>query len=130
MYSKSNWLSISFQICPQAADFYIGHDHPIYKRAPWTQQSLGCGQPGDFIYIPASFIWSSHHQARKSIQEEGSNATTEETTRNLQCGDEIRDRWLQYRLGLMLPNLAFSAILNYQRFDWNKIYNHFCKLMP
>ena len=89
----------------QATDFYIGHDHPIYKRAPWTQQSLGCGQPGDFIYIPASFIWSSHHPARKSQQDEGNSSTTEETTSSLQCGDEIRDRWLQYRFGVFSAEL-------------------------
>ena len=88
------------------ADFYIGHDHPTYKRAPWTQQSLGCGQPGDFVYLPASFIWSSHHSSSAKVPESGFNSTTEEnSSRSLQCGDEIRDRWLQYRFGVFSTDL-------------------------
>lgn len=34
----------------------VSPDHPIHASSPWTQQSQGCGRPGDFIYLPRSFV--------------------------------------------------------------------------
>lgn len=35
----------------EKADISIGVSHPVFGNAPWTQQSQGCGQPGDMIYL-------------------------------------------------------------------------------
>jgi hypothetical protein len=35
----------------EKADISIGVPHPVFGNAPWTQQSQGCGQPGDMIYL-------------------------------------------------------------------------------
>jgi calcium-activated chloride channel regulator 4 len=32
------------------------HKHPLYGEAPYTQQSRGCGQPGDVTVFPAKFV--------------------------------------------------------------------------
>ena len=34
----------------------VGEDHPVKGAFPWTQQSRGCGSPGDFLYLPYSFL--------------------------------------------------------------------------
>ena len=31
---------------------------------PWTQQSFGCKEPGDFIYIPSIFLNQSQHDQK------------------------------------------------------------------
>ena len=31
-------------------------DHPVHRKSPFTQQSRGCGLPGDFITIPYQFF--------------------------------------------------------------------------
>ncbi|XP_039277350.1 calcium-activated chloride channel regulator 1 isoform X2 [Nilaparvata lugens] len=46
---------------PQASqgeqpDIRIGLSHPVYYDAVWTQQSRGCGEPGDFIYISEKLL--------------------------------------------------------------------------
>ena len=39
------------------ADIVIsGNNHPIYGASPYTQQSKQCGQPGDFMALPFSFL--------------------------------------------------------------------------
>jgi hypothetical protein len=35
----------------ERADISIGVPHPVFGNAPWTQQSRGCGQPGDMIHL-------------------------------------------------------------------------------
>ena len=37
-------------------DVHIGIDHPVYRKSPFTQQSRGCGQPGDYISVPFHFF--------------------------------------------------------------------------
>lgn len=34
----------------------MGLEHPVYRRSPFTQQSRGCGEPGDFIALPHQFL--------------------------------------------------------------------------
>jgi len=34
----------------------IGSDHPVFGSSPWTQQSRGCGLPGDFISVGYNYI--------------------------------------------------------------------------
>nr|XP_045621321.1 calcium-activated chloride channel regulator 1-like [Procambarus clarkii] len=34
----------------------LGHDHPVFGGQPWTQQTLGCGQPAHFIHLPYTFL--------------------------------------------------------------------------
>ena len=38
------------------ADIRIGTNHPVFGKFPWTQQSLGCGQPGDFISVGYQYM--------------------------------------------------------------------------
>lgn len=40
----------------QNADIFISTEHPVHRGSPFTQQSLGCGQRGDFIQIPSNFL--------------------------------------------------------------------------
>jgi len=40
----------------QDADIMIMPESPIYGSSPHTQQSKGCGQPGDKLIIPQSFL--------------------------------------------------------------------------
>ncbi len=48
----------------QSADVVIDTDHPFHKESPFTQQSRGCGQQGDFISIPSSFLTSLNDTAK------------------------------------------------------------------
>ena len=40
----------------RTGDFLIGRPDPVHGEHPFTHQSGGCGQPGDFISIPHTFI--------------------------------------------------------------------------
>ncbi len=57
-------------------------DHPDQRDLPWTQQSLGCGKPGDFIYVPRSFISPIANKSLKLV------------------GESLRNEWLKYRYGV------------------------------
>jgi hypothetical protein len=35
----------------ERADISIGVPHPVFGNAPRTQQSQGCGRPGDMIHL-------------------------------------------------------------------------------
>ena len=54
------------------ADILVSaEDHPIYGAIPFTQQSKGCGQHGDFMSMPFSFLtswnrtWEKHGDPAK-----------------------------------------------------------------
>ena len=36
--------------------FHVQDNHPIYGSRPYTQQSRGCGQPGDYVGLPFNFL--------------------------------------------------------------------------
>ena len=36
--------------------FYVQSNHPIHGIRPFTQQSRGCGEPGDFVGLPYDFL--------------------------------------------------------------------------
>jgi len=38
------------------AEFRIGGEHPLFGHAPFTQQSLGCQKPGDFISMGYQYL--------------------------------------------------------------------------
>ena len=42
----------------QTPDIRIDVDHPFHRGSPYTQQSRGCAQPGDFMALPANFLTS------------------------------------------------------------------------
>ena len=44
---------------------YISDQHSIYGQSPYTQQSRGCGQRGDYISIPFQFLtnWNNTWEA-------------------------------------------------------------------
>ena len=47
------------------ADVLITPDTPVFGPAPHTQQSRGCGQSGDTIYLPQSYLakWNESQRA-------------------------------------------------------------------
>ena len=51
----------------------------MHGSFPWTQQSLGCGQPGEFIYLPYSFL---------------------APTNSSQLGKMISNQWMRLRYGV------------------------------
>lgn len=38
------------------ANLRVGPVHSVFGQNPWTQQPRGCGEPGDFMYFPESFL--------------------------------------------------------------------------
>lgn len=57
----------------------VAEDHPVNGAFPWTQQSMGCGQPGEFVYLPYSFIGPSNSS---------------------QIGSMISNQWMRLRYGI------------------------------
>ena len=49
----------------QAPDVYVSDQHSIYRQTPFTQQSRGCGERGDYISIPFQFLtnWNNTWEA-------------------------------------------------------------------
>ena len=76
----------------QDGDIFVSPDHPLHSGSPWTQQSQGCGRPGDFVYLPRSFLAGvivddnppSDNRNQSSAAAANSNATA------ARIGDEIR----------------------------------------
>ena len=64
---------------PQTGDILIAEDHPVNGAFPWTQQSMGCGRPGEFVYLPYSFIAPSNSS---------------------QIGKMISNQWMRLRYGI------------------------------
>ena len=64
---------------PQTGDILVGGDHPVHGSFPWTQQSLGCGHPGEFVYLPYSFLAPSNSS---------------------QLGKMISNQWMRLRYGV------------------------------
>ena len=60
----------------QGADIFIGGSDPVHKLTPFTQQSRGCGQSGDFIHIPHGFLsnlnttWNTWGNPAKALVQE------------------------------------------------------------
>ncbi|CAL4254824.1 unnamed protein product, partial [Meganyctiphanes norvegica] len=50
--------SISEGIRLNDAHVMVGPSHPVFGNNPWTQQPRGCGEQGDFIYIPEGYLSS------------------------------------------------------------------------
>ena len=46
-------LNINISRDPQ---LFVENNHPIYGTRPYTQQSRGCGEPGDYIALPFTFL--------------------------------------------------------------------------
>jgi hypothetical protein len=46
---------------------------------PWTQQSRGCGAPGDFLYLPYSFLAPANSS---------------------QLGNMVANQWMRLRYGV------------------------------
>ena len=61
----------------QGTDVVItGAPHPVHRDSPFTQQSRGCGQSGEFISLPKTFLtrlnqtWASWGDPAKVIVNE------------------------------------------------------------
>ena len=104
-FSSSPFDQLRFSRCcslsvPQDGDIFVSPDHPISGSAPWTQQSQGCGRPGDFVYLPRSFVASTKsggggekkREERGSISGDNGNQSTAEVNNAtaVRIGDEIR----------------------------------------
>ena len=48
-------IVINPSLTTQDGDIFVSPDHPLHSGSPWTQQSQGCGRPGDFVYLPRSY---------------------------------------------------------------------------
>lgn len=53
----------------EQADISVGVPHPVFGNGPWTQQSRGCGQPGDIIRLSyrklqniGTYLRNSHYR--------------------------------------------------------------------
>lgn len=92
----------------QNGDIYVSLDHPIYNDEPWTQQSMGCGQPGDFIYLPRSCMDMEKIPRNKSISAKSINKLAK--NQSIRLGEKIRDQWIRYRFGVF-SDLKMSNVL-------------------
>jgi len=97
-------ITPSFSPSPwQDGDFLVSGDHPVHGERPWTQQSLGCGRPGDFIYLPRSFVFNAgeivaHNEQNDTRRNEVDN--TYEDYAEEDPGLVVRDQWLRYQYGV------------------------------
>ena len=68
---------------------------------PWTQQSFGCREPGDFIYIPSTFLNKSqnHHHD------------------NQEMADHMFRQWTKFYHGLFDDNVLSSNVTSGSRQD-------------
>jgi calcium-activated chloride channel regulator 4 len=64
---------------PQTGDILVAEDHPVQGAFPWTQQAMGCGHPGEYVYLPYSFIAPSNSS---------------------QIGKMISNQWMRLRYGI------------------------------
>ena len=68
---------------------------------PWTQQSFGCREPGDFIYIPSTFLNKSqnHHHD------------------NQEMANHMFRQWTKFYHGLFDDNVLSSNVTSGSRQD-------------
>ncbi len=88
-------------------------DHPVHRDRPWTQQSRGCARPGDFIYLPRSFLGQDGGKAtsNETTTESSRNNDDDERARKLaQIGESVRNHFLRYRYGVFgEPGVAMGV---------------------
>ncbi len=75
-------------------------DHPVHRNQPWTQQSRGCERPGDFIYLPKSFLGINKEQNDTYLTENDPEMDEEERERLDEIGLTLRNEFLKYRYGV------------------------------
>ena len=63
---------INPSLTTQDGDIFVSPDHPLHSGSPWTQQSQGCGRPGDLVYLPRSFVGNPGQSGEKKGEERGS----------------------------------------------------------
>ncbi|XP_075216970.1 calcium-activated chloride channel regulator 1-like isoform X2 [Lycorma delicatula] len=73
----------------EVPDLRIGTTHPVYFDTVWTQQSRGCGEPGDFIYLSEKLL-----------------------RQPLDLGRSIAKEWAKYRYGVF-DEVGFAGDLVY-----------------
>ena len=82
-------------------DMIIGPYDKSETGIPWTQQSFGCREPGDFIYIPSTFLNKSqnHHHD------------------NQEMADHMFRQWTKFYHGLFDDNVLSSNVTSGSRQD-------------
>ncbi|XP_071532883.1 calcium-activated chloride channel regulator 1-like isoform X2 [Panulirus ornatus] len=68
----------------QTPHLQVATPHPVFGDSPWTQQSGGCGQQGDFIQFGVGFL-------------EAANASADHAAR---AASVLVGEWAKYRWGL------------------------------
>ncbi|XP_069194169.1 calcium-activated chloride channel regulator 1 [Procambarus clarkii] len=68
----------------QTPHLKVASPHPVFGDAPWTQQSGGCGQQGDFIQFGVGFL-------------EAANTSADHAAR---AASVLVGEWAKYRWGL------------------------------
>lgn len=53
----------------ETPDIRIGNTHPVYGDSVWTQQSKGCGQQGDFMYMSHILLLEPRDLGRMLVRE-------------------------------------------------------------
>ena len=107
---KNGWISQKsiglhgiFSFCCRNPQFFVQKDHPINGARPFTQQSRGCGEPGDFVALPYSFLTAWN--------------TTWET-----FGDPAKlfvKEWAKFRYGIFDEHGFKNDLLYPNFFNWN-----------
>ena len=49
------------------AHISITAPHPLFGNKPWTQQSQGCGRPGDYIQMGSDSVRSGSNESHKQV---------------------------------------------------------------
>ena len=99
------WAKIlTTYLCYRNADILISEKHPIYGQEIHTQQSGGCGQPGDVIRLPRNFVEKSQKSNNSIISQSKAKLFVE--------------NWMKFRYGIfeeygfvqdsMYPNFFYS----------------------
>lgn len=88
----------------EESDFVIGRTHPIYGDNVWTQQSRGCGERGDFIYLTAKSLIQARElgESRTMAYRGGPESRSEINKANFVslAGNAIVREWAKYRYGI------------------------------
>ncbi|XP_069970673.1 calcium-activated chloride channel regulator 4 isoform X3 [Penaeus vannamei] len=51
-----HWVAGTTDVAWDRANLRVGPLHSVFGQNPWTQQPRGCGELGDFMYFPESFL--------------------------------------------------------------------------
>lgn len=74
-----------------SAHLRVGPSHYLFGDNPWTQQLGGCGEPGDWIYVPDNFLLNNSNVGSPGEDAEPENCCCESR-------DHLFHEIIEYRL--------------------------------